>query len=128
MASLYQRFSGKINTGSSFPVPPEASRLLGQAEQPAEPQRPGLLHPHSRRCEDEDALQMSDCEGAPSGRGSGAARRGAAHRARREVSEAASLSVVLKRDGNRNVRNQEDEKQQWKRRLSPTIKAAVPAV
>lgn len=54
MASFYQRFSGKINTGSSFPVPPEASRLLGQVEQPAEPQRPGLLHPYSRRCEDED--------------------------------------------------------------------------
>ncbi|XP_061653238.1 dipeptidyl aminopeptidase-like protein 6b isoform X3 [Phyllopteryx taeniolatus] len=29
MASLYQRFSGKINTANSFPQPPEASRLLG---------------------------------------------------------------------------------------------------
>lgn len=29
MASLYQRFSGKINTSRSFPVPPEASHLLG---------------------------------------------------------------------------------------------------
>ncbi|XP_058153568.1 A-type potassium channel modulatory protein DPP6 isoform X2 [Dasypus novemcinctus] len=29
MASLYQRFTGKINTSRSFPVPPEASRLLG---------------------------------------------------------------------------------------------------
>jgi hypothetical protein len=30
MASLYQRFSGKINTNNSFPhPPPEASRLLG---------------------------------------------------------------------------------------------------
>lgn len=59
MASLYQRFSGKINTGSSFPVPPEASRLLGQAEQPAEPQRPGLLPPYSRGCEDEDVSRCS---------------------------------------------------------------------
>lgn len=29
MASLYQRFSGKINTSRSFPAAPEASRLLG---------------------------------------------------------------------------------------------------
>ncbi|CAG07623.1 unnamed protein product [Tetraodon nigroviridis] len=29
MASLYQRFTGKINTTNSFPQPPEASRLLG---------------------------------------------------------------------------------------------------
>uniref|UniRef100_A0A1A8S9S6 Dipeptidyl-peptidase 6b n=1 Tax=Nothobranchius rachovii TaxID=451742 RepID=A0A1A8S9S6_9TELE len=29
MASLYQRFTGKINTTNSFPHPPEASRLLG---------------------------------------------------------------------------------------------------
>uniref|UniRef100_A0A3P9J9T5 Dipeptidyl-peptidase 6b n=1 Tax=Oryzias latipes TaxID=8090 RepID=A0A3P9J9T5_ORYLA len=29
MASLYQRFSGKINTNNSFPHPPEASHLLG---------------------------------------------------------------------------------------------------
>lgn len=29
MASLYQRFTGKINTSRSFPAPPEASRLLG---------------------------------------------------------------------------------------------------
>ncbi|KAJ0011601.1 hypothetical protein NQD34_012576 [Periophthalmus magnuspinnatus] len=29
MASLYQRFSGKINTANSFPHPPEASHLLG---------------------------------------------------------------------------------------------------
>ncbi|XP_061696182.1 dipeptidyl aminopeptidase-like protein 6b [Syngnathoides biaculeatus] len=29
MASLYQRFSGKINTANSFPLRPEASRLLG---------------------------------------------------------------------------------------------------
>uniref|UniRef100_A0A8C9WQ69 A-type potassium channel modulatory protein DPP6 n=1 Tax=Scleropages formosus TaxID=113540 RepID=A0A8C9WQ69_SCLFO len=29
MATLYQRFSGKINTSRSFPAPPEASHLLG---------------------------------------------------------------------------------------------------
>lgn len=58
MASLYQRFTGKINTGSSFPVPPEASRLLGQGEQPAEIQRPGLMHPYSQRCEDEDVRRF----------------------------------------------------------------------
>uniref|UniRef100_A0A8D0GA28 Uncharacterized protein n=1 Tax=Sphenodon punctatus TaxID=8508 RepID=A0A8D0GA28_SPHPU len=29
MASLYQRLSGKINTSRSFPLPPEASHLLG---------------------------------------------------------------------------------------------------
>ncbi|XP_053877122.1 dipeptidyl aminopeptidase-like protein 6 isoform X8 [Malaclemys terrapin pileata] len=29
MASLYQRFGGKINTSRSFPAPPEASHLLG---------------------------------------------------------------------------------------------------
>ncbi|KAM6948501.1 A-type potassium channel modulatory protein DPP6-like [Aplochiton taeniatus] len=29
MASMYQRFTGKINTNNSFPHPPEASRLLG---------------------------------------------------------------------------------------------------
>lgn len=29
MASLYQRFTGKINTTNSFPHPPEASHLLG---------------------------------------------------------------------------------------------------
>ncbi|KAI4809626.1 hypothetical protein KUCAC02_018499 [Chaenocephalus aceratus] len=28
MASLYQRFTGKINTANSFPHPPEASHLL----------------------------------------------------------------------------------------------------
>lgn len=55
MASFYQRFSGKINTGSSFPVPPEASRLLGQGEPPAglQPRR------GSRRCEDEDVRRFS---------------------------------------------------------------------
>ncbi|CAG05442.1 unnamed protein product [Tetraodon nigroviridis] len=59
MASLYQRFTGKIDTGSSFPAPPEASRLLGQGEQPAEIQRPGLVPPYGRRCEDEDVRRFS---------------------------------------------------------------------
>lgn len=57
MASLYQRFNGKINTSNSFPNPPEASRLLGQGgevEPAAESLRPRLQHPHSRHSEDED--------------------------------------------------------------------------
>lgn len=57
MATLYQRFNGKINTGNSFPEPPEASRLLGQGsevERAAETVRPRLQHPHSRSSEDED--------------------------------------------------------------------------
>lgn len=57
MATLYQRFNGKINTGNSFPKPPETSRLLGQGgevEQAAESVRPRLQHPHSRNSEDED--------------------------------------------------------------------------
>lgn len=58
MASLYQRFTGKINTNNSFPNPPEASHLLGQGaegERPAESQqRPRLQHQHSRHSEDED--------------------------------------------------------------------------
>lgn len=57
MASLYQRFNGKINTSNSFPNPPEASHLLGQGgevEPAAESLRPRLQHPHSRHNEDED--------------------------------------------------------------------------
>lgn len=57
MASLYQRFNGKINTSNSFPNPPEASRLLGQGgevEPAAESLRPRLQHPRSRHSEDED--------------------------------------------------------------------------
>ncbi|KAM4556952.1 A-type potassium channel modulatory protein DPP6-like isoform 2-T2 [Fundulus diaphanus] len=66
MASLYQRFSGKINTTNSFPHPPEASRLLGgqvadeengtkSSHQGAE----GRAHvQHRKKCprEDEDDL------------------------------------------------------------------------
>lgn len=63
MASLYQRFSGKINTGTSFPNPPEASHLLGQSAE-VEQQRPALqprLQPQQqlrRRPEDEDVRKF----------------------------------------------------------------------
>uniref|UniRef100_A0A672SDZ4 Dipeptidyl aminopeptidase-like protein 6 n=1 Tax=Sinocyclocheilus grahami TaxID=75366 RepID=A0A672SDZ4_SINGR len=66
MASLYQRFTGKINTNTSFPHPPEASRLLG-GHVPEEENKTGKSphHPSSRppvqyrkrnACEDEDEL------------------------------------------------------------------------
>uniref|UniRef100_A0A671KT49 Dipeptidyl aminopeptidase-like protein 6 n=1 Tax=Sinocyclocheilus anshuiensis TaxID=1608454 RepID=A0A671KT49_9TELE len=66
MASLYQRFTGKINTNKSFPHPPEASRLLG-GHVPEEENKTGKSphHPSSRppaqyrkrnACEDEDEL------------------------------------------------------------------------
>lgn len=48
MASLYQRFTGKINTSRSFPAPPEASRLLGgqgPEEDGAAPKPPGAQAP-----------------------------------------------------------------------------------
>lgn len=64
MASLYQRFTGKINTNKSFPHPPEASHLLG-GQVPEEDNKGGKSphHPSSRppaqyrkrnACEDED--------------------------------------------------------------------------
>ncbi|RXN27712.1 dipeptidyl aminopeptidase 6 isoform X1 [Labeo rohita] len=66
MASLYQRFTGKINTNKSFPHPPEASHLLG-GQVPDEENKAGKSphHPSSRpqvqyrkrnACEDEDAV------------------------------------------------------------------------
>ncbi|XP_016372230.1 dipeptidyl-peptidase 6 isoform X1 [Sinocyclocheilus rhinocerous] len=66
MASLYQRFTGKINTNKSFPHPPEASRLLG-GHVPEEENKTGKSphHPSSRppaqyrkrnACDDEDEL------------------------------------------------------------------------
>lgn len=66
MASLYQRFSGKINTNNSFPHPPEASHLLagqvidedGTAKTP-QPQIDGRPHvQYRKKCvrEDEDDL------------------------------------------------------------------------
>uniref|UniRef100_A0AAQ5XXP2 A-type potassium channel modulatory protein DPP6 n=1 Tax=Amphiprion ocellaris TaxID=80972 RepID=A0AAQ5XXP2_AMPOC len=63
MASLYQRFTGKINTNKSFPNPPEASHLLGQnveGERPVENQRPRLQRPYRRHSEDEDELVGSN--------------------------------------------------------------------
>uniref|UniRef100_A0A669CIN2 A-type potassium channel modulatory protein DPP6 n=1 Tax=Oreochromis niloticus TaxID=8128 RepID=A0A669CIN2_ORENI len=62
MASLYQRFTGKINTNKSFPNPPEASHLLGQSvegESAAQSQRTRFQQ-HRRRCEDEDELVGSN--------------------------------------------------------------------
>uniref|UniRef100_A0A3B5KZ56 Uncharacterized protein n=1 Tax=Xiphophorus couchianus TaxID=32473 RepID=A0A3B5KZ56_9TELE len=63
MASLYQRFSGQINTNKTFPEPPEASRLLGRAgdpgDRPAESQRARLQPQRRRRCEDEDVRNSS---------------------------------------------------------------------
>uniref|UniRef100_A0A3Q1CDS6 Dipeptidyl-peptidase 6b n=1 Tax=Amphiprion ocellaris TaxID=80972 RepID=A0A3Q1CDS6_AMPOC len=66
MASLYQRFTGKINTTNSFPHPPEASHLLGgqvaDDENAAKtPQQVGDGRPHvqyRKKClrEDEDDL------------------------------------------------------------------------
>uniref|UniRef100_A0A8C1R7L9 Dipeptidyl-peptidase 6b n=1 Tax=Cyprinus carpio TaxID=7962 RepID=A0A8C1R7L9_CYPCA len=49
MASLYQRFSTKINTNKSFPHPPEASHLLG-GQVPEEENKAGKSphHPSSR--------------------------------------------------------------------------------
>lgn len=59
MASLYQRFTGTINTNKSYPNPPEASHLLGQGveveENAVRTPRPGQEDFQSREhCEDED--------------------------------------------------------------------------
>ncbi|KAL7879436.1 hypothetical protein SRHO_G00016900 [Serrasalmus rhombeus] len=64
MASLYQRFTGKINTSKSFPHPPEASHLLGgqvegeekagKAPQPATDGRVRAQYRKRNACEDED--------------------------------------------------------------------------
>ncbi|XP_030629996.1 dipeptidyl-peptidase 6 [Chanos chanos] len=66
MASLYQRFTGKINTNKSFPHPPEASHLLGgqvtdeeKAGKTPQPTTDGRLRVQYRKrntCEDEDEL------------------------------------------------------------------------
>uniref|UniRef100_A0AAR2M575 Dipeptidyl-peptidase 6b n=1 Tax=Pygocentrus nattereri TaxID=42514 RepID=A0AAR2M575_PYGNA len=66
MASLYQRFTGKINTSKSFPHPPEASHLLGgqvegeekagKAPQPATDGRVRAQYRKRNACEDEDEL------------------------------------------------------------------------
>ncbi|XP_039609568.1 dipeptidyl aminopeptidase-like protein 6 isoform X2 [Polypterus senegalus] len=70
MASLYQRFTGKINTSRSFPAPPEASHLLGGqcAEEdkaskipcPSQDHRPRFPHHNRSDYEDEDELVGSN--------------------------------------------------------------------
>ncbi|KAG7487405.1 hypothetical protein MATL_G00022970 [Megalops atlanticus] len=70
MASLYQRFTGKINTNRSFPVLPEASRLLGgqsaeednagKTTRPLQDGRPRFRYQHRSECEDEDELVGSN--------------------------------------------------------------------
>uniref|UniRef100_A0A8D3A3Y9 A-type potassium channel modulatory protein DPP6 n=1 Tax=Scophthalmus maximus TaxID=52904 RepID=A0A8D3A3Y9_SCOMX len=72
MATLYQRFTGKINTNKSFPGNrPEASRLLGQgaegeraaAAEDGQRPPPPPQHQHQqhrRHCEDEDELVGSN--------------------------------------------------------------------
>ncbi|CAB1432387.1 unnamed protein product [Pleuronectes platessa] len=63
MASLYQRFTGKINTANSFPHPPEASRLLGgqvadeenAVKSPQQQVVDGRAHvPYRKKCVRED--------------------------------------------------------------------------
>ncbi|CAL8399081.1 unnamed protein product [Arctogadus glacialis] len=72
MASLYERFAGKIDTNKSFPdhSPPEASLLLGQGvEEEATTPDPGpgpdlLRHRFQPHCEDEDVAELvrsADC-------------------------------------------------------------------
>ncbi|XP_029560893.1 dipeptidyl aminopeptidase-like protein 6 isoform X3 [Salmo trutta] len=67
MASLYQRFAGKINTKNSFPHPPEASHLLGgqvadeenntrMTPQPVADGRPNVPHRKKNASEDERDL------------------------------------------------------------------------
>ncbi|XP_048807914.1 dipeptidyl aminopeptidase-like protein 6 isoform X2 [Lagopus muta] len=73
MASLYQRFSGKINTSRSFPVPPEASHLLGaqcseedgsagKTPRPLQQEgsRPRFQYQPRSDCEEEDELVGSN--------------------------------------------------------------------
>uniref|UniRef100_A0A3Q2CW50 A-type potassium channel modulatory protein DPP6 n=1 Tax=Cyprinodon variegatus TaxID=28743 RepID=A0A3Q2CW50_CYPVA len=63
MASLYQRFGGQINTNKSFPNPPEASQVLGQAGDQGD-RAAGIqkarLQPRRRCCEDEAELVGSN--------------------------------------------------------------------
>lgn len=54
MASLYQRFTGKINTSASFPGPPEASRLLGAREKATRSPEPKHEQRRGTAREDED--------------------------------------------------------------------------
>ncbi|KAM7379360.1 hypothetical protein PAMP_004922 [Pampus punctatissimus] len=71
MASLYQRFTGKINTTNSFPHPPEASHLLGgqvadeenatKTPQPLVDGRPHVQYRKKCLREDEDRETDSFC-------------------------------------------------------------------
>uniref|UniRef100_A0A673X776 A-type potassium channel modulatory protein DPP6 n=1 Tax=Salmo trutta TaxID=8032 RepID=A0A673X776_SALTR len=65
MASMYQRFTGKVNTNRSFPKPPESSHLLGgqivedenvvKTPRPGRDLRPRFQYQQQRRaCEDEE--------------------------------------------------------------------------
>ncbi|XP_060940676.1 dipeptidyl aminopeptidase-like protein 6 [Limanda limanda] len=67
MASLYQRFTGKINTANSFPHPPEASRLLGgqvadeenAVKSPQQQVVDGRAHvPYRKKCVREDEADL----------------------------------------------------------------------
>ncbi|XP_069067230.1 A-type potassium channel modulatory protein DPP6 isoform X1 [Pleurodeles waltl] len=65
MASLYQRFTGKINTSRSFPAPPESSHLLGGQgtednavkKPPRPPQEARALYQYQYQYQ-----QRNDCE------------------------------------------------------------------
>lgn len=67
MASVYQRFSGKINTNTSFPAPPEASHLLGgrvkeeenaaKTPAPCQDPRSRVVHHKRSQCNDEDVSE-----------------------------------------------------------------------
>ncbi|KAK1786786.1 hypothetical protein P4O66_017181 [Electrophorus voltai] len=75
MASLYQRFTGKINTNKSFPHPPEASHLLGgqvpdeektgKIPQPATDGPPRVQYRKRNTCEDEDDIPPEICDEPP---------------------------------------------------------------
>uniref|UniRef100_A0A8C7IDR3 A-type potassium channel modulatory protein DPP6 n=1 Tax=Oncorhynchus kisutch TaxID=8019 RepID=A0A8C7IDR3_ONCKI len=65
MSSMYQRFTGKVNTNRSFPNPPESSHLLGgqivedenvvKTPRPGQDLRPRFQYQQQRRaCEDEE--------------------------------------------------------------------------
>ncbi|KAG8573381.1 hypothetical protein GDO81_012378 [Engystomops pustulosus] len=68
MASLYQRFTGKINTNRSFPMPPEASHLLGgqnaeednagKTSRPPQETRPSYQYQPRHDCEEEDVRRL----------------------------------------------------------------------
>ncbi|XP_070960950.1 A-type potassium channel modulatory protein DPP6-like isoform X1 [Oncorhynchus clarkii lewisi] len=69
MASMYQRFTGKINTNRSFPNPPEASHLLGgqtvedentvKIPRPCQDVRPRFQCQQQRSaCEDEEEDEL----------------------------------------------------------------------